>query len=140
MTTPEPRDPTPVVGSDTDIARLGRDTPKPAHELTAEEDTDHGARWGFIEQMPEFQALLRAKLRFILPATVFFVVYYFALPYLVGYWPRIMEKKVWGNVNVAYLFALSQFFMAWGLAFIYVAVATGWDRRAAAILVKAGVR
>jgi uncharacterized membrane protein (DUF485 family) len=140
MTTPGPGDPTPVVGASTDIARLGGDTPKPAHELTADEDADQGARWGLIEQMPEFRALIRAKLRFILPATVFFVVYYFALPYLVGYWPGLMEKKVWGNVNVAYLFALSQFFMAWGLAFIYVAVATGWDKRAAAILVKAGIR
>ena len=33
-------------------------------------------------------------------------------------------------------FALSQFFMAWILAFLYVAAAAGWDRQAAAVLAK----
>jgi uncharacterized membrane protein (DUF485 family) len=47
-----------------------------------------------------------------------------------------MKKKVLGDVNLAYLFALSQFFMAWILAFVYVGVAAGWDRKAAAILSK----
>ena len=44
---------------------------------------------------------------------VFFVVYYFALPVLVGYAPELMSRPVVGKVNIAYLFALSQFFMAW---------------------------
>ena len=38
--------------------------------------------------------------------------------------------------NIAYLFALSQFFMAWGLAFLYVKAAAGWDKSAAALLAK----
>jgi uncharacterized membrane protein (DUF485 family) len=90
--------------------------------------------WDRIAADAEFKALVRAKARFIVPATVFFVVYYFALPCLVGYRPELMERKVAGNVNVAYLFALSQFFMAWALALVYVAVAAGWDRRASALL------
>ncbi len=47
---------------------------------------------------------------------MFFIVYYFALPLLVGYAPQLMATKVFGVVNVAYLFALSQFFMAWLIA------------------------
>ena len=35
-------------------------------------------------------------------ATAFFVIFYFALPVLVGYWPELMERKVWGAVNWAY--------------------------------------
>ena len=93
-----------------------------------------GADWDRIAADAEFKSLVRAKARFIVPATVFFVVYYFALPCLVGYRPEWMARKVAGNVNVAYLFALSQFFMAWGLALVYVGVAAGWDRRAAALL------
>ena len=73
---------------------------------------------------------------FVVPATLFFVVYYFALPIAVGWFPKVMETKVLGDVNLAYLFALSQFFMAWILAFAYVAVAAGWDRRAEAIISK----
>ena len=47
---------------------------------------------------------------------IFFVVYYFALPVLIGYARPFMEKRVLGPVNLAYLFALSQFFMAWIIA------------------------
>jgi uncharacterized membrane protein (DUF485 family) len=49
-----------------------------------------------------------------------------------------MERKVWGDVNIAYLFALSQFFMAWILAGIYVAAAAGWDKKEHALLAKHG--
>ena len=78
--------------------------------------------------MAEFRALLAAKLRFIIPATVFFIIYYFALPVLVGYAPGLMEKKVIGPINLAYLFALSQFFMAWIVAALYVRAAGRFDR------------
>jgi uncharacterized membrane protein (DUF485 family) len=50
-----------------------------------------------------------------------------------------MEKKVWGDVNLAYAYALSQFFMAWILAGIYVAAAAGWDKSEHALLRKFGV-
>ena len=39
-----------------------------------------------------------------------------------------------GPVNVAYLFALSQFFMAWLIAFLYVRAANRFDRMAATVL------
>ena len=94
------------------------------------------AQWERIAASDEFKQLIRAKRRFIVPATIFFVVYYFALPYLVGYHPEFMQRKVWGEMNLAYLFALSQFFMAWALAAFYVAAAAGWDRKAAEMLAK----
>jgi uncharacterized membrane protein (DUF485 family) len=87
-----------------------------------------------IARMPEYQALARAKRRFIVPATIFFVVYYFALPVLVGYAPALMARPVLGPVNIAYLFALSQFFMAWILAALYVRAAQRFDRMAREIL------
>lgn len=135
MSTPDPRDYTPESAAPTDIAPLGRTPEKPAHERTADEDRD-AANWDEIAAAPEFKALLAAKVRFIVPATIFFVIYYFALPYLVGYHPELMRKKVWGEMNWAYLFALSQFFMAWIVAAFYVVVAKGWDRKAAAVLAK----
>ena len=125
---PEPGDQTPEVGAATDVAPLGRGHAKPAHELTAEEEADF-ADWDRVAAEPEFRQLLASKRRFIVPATVFFVVYYFALPVLVGYAPRLMETRVLG-LNVAYLFALSQFFMAWIVAALYVRAAGGWDKTA----------
>ena len=63
-------------------------------------------------------------------ATIFFIVYYFSLPLLVGYAPELMARKVLGVVNVAYLFALSQFFMAWIVAWAYVRAASRFDKMA----------
>jgi uncharacterized membrane protein (DUF485 family) len=124
-----PRDPTPVVGAATDIARLGQSTPKPPHERTADEE--RGAiDWEALAARGAFKRLIKAKRRFIIPAMIFFVLYYFALPTLVGYARPLMEKKVLGAVNVAYLFALSQFFMAWIIAALYVRAAAKFDRMA----------
>ena len=96
------------------------------------------AVWDRIAATEEFKDLMAAKARFIVPATVFFVVYYFALPVLVGYAPELMSRQVLGVVNVAYLFALSQFFVAWALAALYVRAAGRFDRMAKRILDKEG--
>ena len=120
------RDLTPESAAPTDIAPLGRRAGKPAHERTAEEDRD-AADWNAIAAHPDFRRLLAAKVRFILPATAFFVIYYFALPVLVGWFPDLMKTKI-GGANLAYLFALSQFFMAWIVAGFYVVRPPGWDQ------------
>ena len=127
---------TPEVGAATDVAPLGRSETKPAHELTAAEDSDP-VDWSRVTQMPEFRAMVRAKLRFIIPAAVFFVVYYFALPVLVGYAPGLMSKKIFGVINIAYLFALSQFFMAWIIAALYLRAAARFDRMEHTVIEKA---
>jgi uncharacterized membrane protein (DUF485 family) len=132
---PPNADLTPDAGSATDVAPLGRAKPKPPHEQTADEDRDI-ADWTRLAATAEFKALLKAKAKFIVPATVFFIVYYFSLPLLVGYAPQLMARKVWGVVNVAYLFALSQFFMAWLLAWAYVRAAGRFDRMARAVIDK----
>jgi uncharacterized membrane protein (DUF485 family) len=90
--------------------------------------------WDVVARNPEFRALLTAKARFIVPATIIFVVYYFALPVLVGYAPRFMATPVIGPVNIAYLFALSQFFVAWFIAWLYVRAASRFDRMAAKVI------
>lgn len=122
-----PIDPTPVVGAATDVARLTHEKPVPAHEQTADEDPQI-VDWDKVVATEQFRNLIRAKVKFVAPATVFFVVYYFALPVLVGYAPSLMEKKVLGPVNLAYLFALSQFFMAWFIAWLYVRAAARFDK------------
>lgn len=90
--------------------------------------------WHEIAASPEFKSLVRVKFKMVATATVFFIVYYFALPVLVGYAPSLMERKVIGNVNLAYLFALSQFFVAWGIAAIYLRSAARFDLMAKKII------
>jgi len=83
--------------------------------------------WDRVAESREFRDLMATKKVFIIPAFLFFLVYYFLLPVLVGYAPRFMSIKVWGNVNLAYLFALSQFFMAWTIAGLYVRAGDSFD-------------
>lgn len=90
--------------------------------------------WERLAATPEFEKLLSEKRRFVIPATIFFIVYYFALPVSVGYFPELMSRKVIGPVNLAYLFALSQFVMAWVLAWLYMRAADRFDRHAHELL------
>ena len=83
--------------------------------------------WEKIAHRPEFERLLTAKARFIVPACVFFLIYYFALVVLVGWFPDLAKKRI-GPANLAYWFALSQFFMAWAVAWVYVRAAGRFDR------------
>jgi uncharacterized membrane protein (DUF485 family) len=94
--------------------------------------------WDKIADSKEFKDLMATKRTFIVPAFIFFVVYYFALPVLVGYAPQFMSTKVAG-VNLAYLFALSQFFVAWLIAGLYVRAANNFDRLAKDIVEKAEI-
>ncbi|GCE31799.1 hypothetical protein KDA_72830 [Dictyobacter alpinus] len=84
--------------------------------------------WQAIERDGEFRELVRAKRNLIIPATIFFLLYYFVFLIIVGYFPDIANASVFGNINVAYLFALSQFFMTWILMGIYVWRAGAFDR------------
>ena len=95
------------------------------------------SEWDRIAETGEFKDLMATKKVFIVPAFVFFLVYYFLLPVLVGYAPKFMATKVIGVVNLAYLFALSQFFMAWTIAWLYVKAAGDFDKLAKDIIDKA---
>ena len=102
----------------------------PRPHPTAPED------WARVEADPEFRKLVAEKRRFVVPATIFFILYYFALPVLVGYFPRMMGRDVIGNINLAYLFALSQFFMAWALMWMYVRRARVFDAHAREVVAR----
>ena len=97
---------------------------RPVHEKVKLGD------WEKLEAGQAFRNLLAAKARFIVPATIFFLAYYFALPLLVGYAPELMQTRVLGVLNLAYVFALSQFAMAWIVAALYVRAAGRFDRMA----------
>src|SRR6202041_1976449 len=94
--------------------------------------------WNRVAQTDDFKKLLAAKKSFVLPATIFFVLYYFALPISVGYFPAFVQRKVWGPVNIAYLFALSQFPVAGLTAYLHVRAAGKLDARPAAVVKELG--
>ena len=75
--------------------------------------------WKAIDSRPEFQALHSKKMAFLWGLMIFSLIYYFLLPIGAAYFQDIYKIKVWGPVNVGLLFALSEFIVAWGIAFIY---------------------
>ncbi|MDQ6826292.1 MAG: DUF485 domain-containing protein [Candidatus Eremiobacteraeota bacterium] len=97
-------------------------------------DTD----WQAVDEDPQFKHLVASKRRFIIPATIFFLIYYFSLPVLVGYYPVLISRNVYGHLNVGYLFALSQFLMAWIVMLLYVRRAQYFDALEAQIVAKTG--
>jgi len=92
--------------------------------------------WDALAADPEFQALVRARRRFIIPATIFFIAFYLALPISVGFAPEVMSRAVWGPLTLAYVFALAQFVVAWILLAVYMQRAKQFDRLTATIVAR----
>lgn len=90
--------------------------------------------WVAIDNDPRFQRLHARKLAFLSGLMIFSLVYYFLLPVGAAYFTDIYKVKVYGVVNVGILFALSQFIVAWGIAFYYTAKAKDFDTMAAELV------
>ncbi|WP_374515445.1 DUF485 domain-containing protein [Niveibacterium sp.] len=75
--------------------------------------------WAAIDADPRFQRLHAKKTSFLMGLMIFSVVYYFLLPIGAAYFQDIYKIKVFGPVNVGLLFALSEFIVAWSIAFYY---------------------
>ncbi len=75
--------------------------------------------WAAIDADPRFQALHHKKTTFLWGLMIFSTIYYFLLPIGAAYFQELFKTKVWGVVNVGILFALSEFVVAWTIAFVY---------------------
>jgi uncharacterized membrane protein (DUF485 family) len=91
--------------------------------------------WKAIDEDPRFQALHRKKTRFLTGLMVFSLVYYFLLPIGAAYFQDLFKVRVAGPINVGLLFALSEFIVAWGIAWYYSRKAnTEFDAMAAELV------
>ena len=91
--------------------------------------------WQAIEADPRFQALHRDKNRFLWRMMLFALVFFFCLPIATAYFQPVLKIKVWGLINIGLMFALSQFIVAWAIAFIYAKRANAeFDTRAKALV------
>lgn len=75
--------------------------------------------WAAIDADPRFQELHRKKTTFLWSLMIFSTAYYFLLPIGAAYYQDLFKVKVWGVVNFGILFALSEFVVAWLIAFVY---------------------
>jgi uncharacterized membrane protein (DUF485 family) len=88
--------------------------------MAVSHDSHPNVDWSRIERSPEFKELEARKRRFVLPATVFFLAWYFGFIALAGYAPDFMGESLIGGLTVGYALALSQFVMTWVLAGLYL--------------------
>lgn len=79
--------------------------------------------WLAIAENPKFKELHHKKTIFLFGWWIFSTVYYFLLPIGIAFAPGLFKVKIIGVINFGYLFALSQFFVSWGLAHYYAHVA-----------------
>ncbi len=103
------------------------------HHLTASE-------WDELANDPDFVALLRARRRFIVPSTIFFLLFYLALPLGVAFAPGLMNQRVIGALTLAYAFGLAQFLMAWVLLAVYMRKARKFDESAERLALRTQAR
>ncbi len=77
--------------------------------------------WLAAENSPEFQELVKKRRSWVLPATIFFMAWYFGFVILAGYAPEFMGREfLTDGFTVGYALALTQFVMVWVLAVAYV--------------------
>lgn len=87
---------------------------------------ERGERWGRVARTSGFQELMRKKKAFLIPAMIFFMVFYFTLPVLTAF-TTVLNFEVTEGLSLAYIYAFAQFAMTWILCHIYLSQANKWD-------------
>lgn len=85
--------------------------------------------WVRVERTSAFQELSRKRRAFIIPATIFFLVFFFGLPILAAF-TSVLNGRAIGPLTWAYVYGFAQFAMTWILMHLYVSRANKWDRLA----------
>jgi uncharacterized membrane protein (DUF485 family) len=80
---------------------------------------DESAIYLQVQQTPDFQLLRSRFRRFVFPMTAVFLGWYLLYVIASGWARDFMSKEVIGNINVAYLFGLSQFVSTFLIAWLY---------------------
>lgn len=83
-----------------------------------------------IIETGKFKELMDQKKKFLVPCTVFFLLFYFALPIMTSY-TKLLHQPAFGDINWAWIFAFAQFIMTWTLVTIYMKKSSKFDKLAA---------
>lgn len=85
-----------------------------------DEQTDKPeVNYQLVQASPEFQALRSTLRRFVFPVTLAFLAWYMLYVVLSGYARGFMSHKLIGNINVAFVFGLTQFVSTFAIAAWY---------------------
>ena len=96
------------------------DQGRPTQMATSASGKAGTSQWDRVAGMDEFRALMKARVKFVVPATIFFLAYYMGFILLAGYAPDFMGKSVYEGLTVGYCLALTQFVMVFVLGLWYL--------------------
>lgn len=86
-----------------------------------------------VEQSEQFQQFMTKRKKFILPYTIFFLVFYFLLPICTSY-TSFLNTPAIGDISWVWIFAFAQFVMTFVLSIVYVKKAGALDQEAELII------
>ena len=90
------------------------------HDQGIPPPTPTEARYLAVRKSPEFQDLRSRYRRWVIPATVISIAWYFLYVFLAAYAVDFMSIKLFGNINVALVMGLAQFVTTFGVTSAYV--------------------
>lgn len=96
------------------------------HDVTQVSQTTSDQSAHTITEHETFHRLMQEKNRFIVPAIIFSLFFYFTLPVLTSY-TTILNTPLVGDITWAWAFAFSQFIMTWTLCVLYSRRARRFD-------------
>lgn len=79
--------------------------------------------WEAIASNSKFLELKSKKRNFLFSWWIISTIYYLLLPVISGYFPETFKVQLIGPINFGYIFILSQFVVAIGVAIYYAHVA-----------------
>ncbi len=90
-------------------------------------DSHRHEEWVAVERTPSFQEYARKRKAFLIPATIFFMVFFFGLPILASF-TTVLNGRAIGPLTWAYVYGFAQFAMTWIMMHLYVNRANKWDK------------
>lgn len=100
-----------------------------AKNQQTEQDIDYVA----VAQSEEFQSFMTKRKKFVIPYTIFFLVFYFLLPICTSYTTFLNQSAI-GDISWVWLFAFAQFIMTFVLCIVYVKKAGQFDEESDQII------
>lgn len=90
-----------------------------------------------VVQSSSFKELMQQKKAFIIPMSIFFMVFYFALPIMTAY-STVLNTTAFASISWAWVFAFAQFIMTVSFCMIYTRKARKFDEMVEKITKEAG--
>lgn len=91
-----------------------------------------GVDYQKVAKSASFKGLMASKKRFIVPVTVFFLLFYIVLPVLTAY-SDVLNSEALGPISWGWLLAFAQFIMTWVLCSVYSRKSRSFDRQVGVI-------